>query len=336
MYEPVIAPPAKCRNTLGRALPIVAVAVACFSLPAGADHCLQIDEKTGRRAAELIREAGELVYKDWQQPVQVETVEWVDGSVRVNGELAVDLAYVYIPGSGDRYENLGWKTDCGLNDIPRTVPRSPFAPGKPARSERTKPQVLGIVEIPALFDWVAQAQGRPSTGEPIPIREEARPDSVAVREVLRSQELAGAEYSYEASGAIVSEQWGNWFRVASQHGQSGWVGPDHIGTFHPLQNLLLEHLSYLNERWDGLIFEEPAPLSPARGIDATWRNHLGREVSIEVVGDRWTNGYLWIEVVILSGSPCAAAEKPAALGRGWVRAHDTLGRPSAWFYSRGC
>ena len=187
MDEPVIAPPAKCRNTLGCALPIVAVAVACFSLPARADHCLQIDEKTGRRAAELIREARELVYKDWQQPVQVETAEWVDGSVRVNGELAVDLAYVYIPSSGDRYENLGWKTDCGLNDIPRTVPRSPFAPGKPATYERAKPQVLGIVEIPALFDWVAQAQGRPLTGEPIPIREETKPDSVAVREVSRSQ-----------------------------------------------------------------------------------------------------------------------------------------------------
>ena len=107
------------------------------------------------------------------------------------------------------------------------------------------------------------------------------------------------------------------------------------GPSHPLQNLLLEHLSYLNERWDGLIFEEPDPVSPARGIDPTWRNHLGREVPIEVVGDRWMNGYLWIEVVILSESECTG-EKPVALGRGWVMAHDTFGRPAAWFYSRGC
>lgn len=322
-------------TTLVRLLPVVAVALTCFSLPSRADYCLQVDEKTGRRAVELIREAGELVYEDWDQPVQVETVEWVDGSVRVNGTLAVDLAYVYIPGSGDRYENLGWKTDCGSHDVPRTVPRFPFAPAEPATTPRATPLVLGIVEIPALFDWVAQTQGRPSTGEPIPIRQEAKPDSATVREVLRSQELAGAEYSYEDSGAIVSEQWGNWFRVALEEGQPGWIGPDHIGAFHPIQNLLLEKLSYLNERWDGLIYDTADRFAPARKIAPTWRRHLGREVPIEVVGESWFNGHLWLEVVILSESQCSG-EKPAALARGWVYAHDTAGRPSAWFYSRGC
>ena len=320
---------------LCRAVAAAVVALAWPSVPAAADYCLQVDEETGRQAVELIRKAGEVVYEDWEQPVPVETVEWADGSVRVNGKPALDLAYVYIPRSGDRYENLGWKVSCGLDNVPRVVPRSPFAPLKPAEYDWARPQVLGIVEIPAVFDWVAQAQGRPSTGEPIPIREEAKADSVIVRKVLRSEEIVSAEYAYEVSGAVVSEQWGNWFRVALKDGQTGWVGPDLIGAFHPLQHLLGENLSYLNQRWDGVIFAIPDRLSSARKIDPAWRNHLGREVPIEVLRERWVNGYLWLDVAILSESECSG-EKPAALARGWVSGHDTLGRPAAWFYSRGC
>ena len=84
---------------------VAAVVLAWPSVPAAADYCLQVDEETGRQAVELIRKAGELVYEDWEEPVEVETVEWADGSVRVNGQPALDLAYVYIPRLDDTYEN---------------------------------------------------------------------------------------------------------------------------------------------------------------------------------------------------------------------------------------
>ena len=149
------------------------------------------------------------------------------------------------------------------------------------------------------------------------------------------EEIVSAKYSYEVSGAVVAEQWGNWFRVELKDGQTGWVGPDYVGAFHPLQHLLRESLSYLNQRWDGVVFAMPDRSSSARKINPAWRKHVGREAPIEVLNARWVNGYLWLEVAILSESECTG-EKPAALARGWVSAHDTLGRPAAWFYSRGC
>jgi len=44
---------------------------------------------------------------------------------------------------------------------------------------------------------------------------------------------------------------------------------------------------------------------------------------------------LWIDVEVLSASPCTS-DAPRVVAKGWLRAHAASGEPVVWFFSRGC
>ena len=70
-------------------------------------------------------------------------------------------------------------------------------------------------------------------------------------------------------------------------------------------------------------------------LRAEVRRKMGREVFAEVVGSRRLAGQLWLEVEVMSNSPCEG-EEPTMLARGWLPAYDENGEHVAWYYSRGC
>jgi hypothetical protein len=63
----------------------------------------------------------------------------------------------------------------------------------------------------------------------------------------------------------------------------------------------------------------------------------GREDSgVRVAGFRRVDDTLWVDVEVLSHSPCRSGDQPTVTARGWIAAHDSSGAPTIWFSSRGC
>lgn len=144
-----------------------------------------------------------------------------------------------------------------------------------------------------------------------------------------SDPLPTSEYGYEEPGAIVLARRGGWFQIRLAAG-SAWVRSSPRDSFHPLERLLLDGLTYLTETWDRrLAASAGAPGRPAR-VEAR-----SSQPSVRVIRSQQLRGELWFEVEVIT-SPCGEDPNVTALDRGWVRAHTTSGEPVIWFSSRGC
>ena len=142
--------------------------------------------------------------------------------------------------------------------------------------------------------------------------------------------LPTLEYGYETPAAIVLRQRGRWFEVRLSDG-AAWVHASGRDEYLPLRQLLAEGLTYLTGAWDGRLGASPgAPASaPAeRGGRDEW--------SVRVTDLREIEDVLWVEVELLSDSPCTSIEDPSVRARGWLPAHAPSGELNVWFYSRGC
>jgi hypothetical protein len=144
-----------------------------------------------------------------------------------------------------------------------------------------------------------------------------------------SDPLPTKEYGYEEPGAIVLARRDGWFQIRLATG-SAWVRSAPRDNFHPLEQLLLEGLTYLTETWDGrLASSAGAPGRPVR-VEA-----MSSQPSVRVLRSQQLRGELWFELEVIT-SACADDPNIKALDRGWVAAHTTSGEPVVWFYSRGC
>ena len=102
------------------------------------------------------------------------------------------------------------------------------------------------------------------------------------------------------------------------------------GPFHPLVDLLKSGLCYLEEDWDGLLYESAMTLNDPKQIQVA-----GKRRDINVVRSEEHQGALWLEVELLGPGHCER-EDPEVVAKGWVPAHKKDGKPHVWFYSRGC
>jgi hypothetical protein len=145
-----------------------------------------------------------------------------------------------------------------------------------------------------------------------------------------SSDLPTREYGYEEPGAVVLQQRPGWFKVRLTGG-AAWIPATDAGEFFTLERLLTDSLAYLTEAFDGR-------LSPSPGATRTARVSRAAEAgsSVRVRGFRRADERLWIQVEVLSDSPCTSAEEPKVVGEGWLPAHGKSGEPAVWFYSRGC
>jgi hypothetical protein len=213
-----------------------------------------------------------------------------------------------------------------------------------------RPQVVGLLALPEVFGNDAcdhfTPQDVPLYGTPESVRmvgvirvDKASTDSdnggceglsvgVHMTGTAASDPLPTKEYGYEEPGAIVLARQNGWFLIRLAAG-SAWVRSTPRDTFHPLEQLLLDSLTYLTESWDGRL----APSAGAQGRPARTEARSS-QLAVRVIRSQRFRGELWFDLEVIT-SPC---EDPnvKALDRGWVPAHTTSGEPVIWFYSRGC
>jgi hypothetical protein len=147
------------------------------------------------------------------------------------------------------------------------------------------------------------------------------PGTGAKRMLRWKTEASVEEYAYEDEGLVVYERKQEWVRVKLKQG-SAWIQIPQGGKFLPLEELLVETLTFLTKEWDGKL---------AKTAGGVMGPKLKTEVepTVKVVGNKRIDGKLWVNLAIYDASPCEVAT-PKVIARGWVPARVV------WFYSRGC
>lgn len=224
--------------------------------------------------------------------------------------------------------------------------------------DHTAPErmVDGLLEVPALFGAYACDRFVPRTVDVhtaasqesarIGVLETTRAwyrddgsDCESIEVVFRddhgeARPLRFMESGYEQPALIVSEESGPWFRIESDS-PLGWIRPDAGAVFHPYEDLIRGSLAYVTPSWSGMLWPSPGVGTP-EVIAASWRQHLGREATVEILDSRRVDQALWFHVRFDADYGCGAPERALPTLEGWLPAASPEGRPQLWFYSRGC
>lgn len=308
-----------------------------------ADGCMLVDRQTADRAVAILRDADRVLYDNWFAPLQLGNVDWTRSGflyqVRANDNLLLDLGRVYVPSAdAGAYEHLGTRLGCSSGDVPTRIPWAPFSgepnPACECADDDWAPKIklLGLLAFPELeAAWYDSIRNAP----PPPVQVQVTPDpgGAVQAEIAALTDIPTREYGYERPGAMVLEQRPGWYRVALREG-SGWVASDKAGPYHPLEEMLVDSLSYLTSAWEGAMASAPA--APAlRWLHPAWRRHMGGEIMVDVRETRWVNAELWLRLDVLWPAPCSG-EDSAIIHSGWVPAYGESGSVNVWFNSRGC
>ena len=191
-------------------------------------------------------------------------------------------------------------------------------------------ELIGLIELPSVLSTGDSAAPPPAAA--VVVRSQPRAEAAIVAEIRSRRDLITREHSYEARSAVVRERRGGWFRVAIDDRKSGWIDGRDGGPFHPIPDLLINRLCYLNDHWDGWVWPEPGAGYP---IDVGKHPEGRSEFPVRVIGTQDLAGTLWLQVELLTHSPCEGDEPKVQAG-GWVPAYTPEGKLTAWFYSRGC
>ena len=219
-------------------------------------------------------------------------------------------------------------------------------------TDQTHEPVVGLLEIPdlvgdgcsaaeapkglAVFDSPAAQAPRGTLRTYVRGRSNDGASCEAVALVVRgpgvATEALTEESGYEVPSLIVYERSGEWFRIALHPG-SGWVKrePD---DFLSYPDLLTERLAYVRKGWNGTLRDEPAN-GPGTSVSFEWRQHLGDDITATVLAVRRVGTDTWIQVRLLTES-CGESVPGVGPVTGWIPAYTPSGRPTTWFYSRGC
>lgn len=205
-------------------------------------------------------------------------------------------------------------------------------------------RVIGLVEIPRLFP----AQDR-----------DARPHEVAVnlyQDPVASSPIAMTirdperidtrEHGYEEVSGVVYERRGRWYLLRSGT-RFAWLPPADAGAFRPYPELLKERLTYLTRDWDRALHVAPGGHVSAKVPTVPSDQPLGEPYQdfgdtgadpsdVTVLDQRQDAGEWWLRVRLEPSVCRTAPEPPRVIGEGWVPAYGASGRPTVWFFSRGC
>ncbi|MBI4517663.1 MAG: hypothetical protein HY699_17800 [Deltaproteobacteria bacterium] len=217
--------------------------------------------------------------------------------------------------------------------------RDPSAnPGGPRLPKPGHPhaELIGLLELVTVLNLDEPGASSPPPRLPSAVIEVmASPESGAavVAQIRLPTDIITRELDYERKAAVVLEQRAAWYRIALPHDRSGWLSARLAGPFHPFAELIVNRLSYLTAHWDGWIWPDPGAGNP---VNANVKQSEGRhEYPVNVRGTQDLAGTLWLQVEILSASPCEGGS-PKTVISGWVPAYSPEGKLTAWFYSRGC
>ena len=307
--------------------------------PVAADVCALVDRDTARRAALLIAESGTIVFDDWFAPLAVSTVAPVRHGnlykVVVNDTLWLDLTYTYIAADRHSYRGHAPLVDRDLADMPPIIPRTPFgadivATATPRLGPDPAGRLIGMLELPSLSGW---DEGGQRDLRPVTVHEGPASDTPVTATFADWTGVAAREVGYELPGAAVLARRDGWFEVALDGG-AGWIGPDDAGAYHGYPELVSDGLSYLTPAWNGRLRAAADPTAGAMIMAPAWRDHLDRELAIDVLKWREREGQLWFKITLLWPEPCSGDES-RVYATGWIPGYDATGKATLWFYSRG-
>lgn len=186
--------------------------------------------------------------------------------------------------------------------------------------------LLGLMRIGAT------GEGSGLLPAPLDLRGGPGREAAVLTTVTRWSDLVAEEVSYEEPAIAVYRVAHPWYLVATRDSVYGWVELPAGGTVVPLVELLPDRLSYLTAAWNGVLHAAPGDGSGTT-VEGIVRDH--GEASVEVHEARQVGDALWLRVSVHRESPCETAGEVEVAAEGWVPAW-TRGRPTVWYYSRGC
>jgi hypothetical protein len=168
--------------------------------------------------------------------------------------------------------------------------------------------------------------------EPLQLRAAPSDSSDTLVTITRWQDVIAEEIGYEEPAIAVWRVAHPWYLVAANDSLRGWIRIPDGASVVPLADLLMERLAYLTGAWDGTLSATPGRGTPVAVVGVTRDDG---EASVSVQGARMVGDTLWVHVQVHDQSPCESTGDPKVIGDGWVRAW-TSGKPTVWYYSRGC
>jgi hypothetical protein len=197
-------------------------------------------------------------------------------------------------------------------------------------AEPAADSLIGLVEIPGIFNLPDSAA---AARRPVTVYERTGFDLRPAAVLRDPVGFETREYGYEEAGAVVYANPEGWYRIGLADGRHVWLPARDAGPFHSVDTMLTDGLTYLTSAWDGQLWSEPdTALTPVRS--PFWRAGA-KDYSADVRQTRRVGGRLWLQVALLSRSPCETGFADVA-AEGWVPAYNAKRELIAWFYSRGC
>ena len=194
--------------------------------------------------------------------------------------------------------------------------------------------IIGLVELPAVFDRDRDEAAINVDFEAALVRDAPRTDATVIAKIESESDVITREVAYELDGAVVYEQRDNWLRLSLADGRTGWLDSPVSASFHPLEELLVNRLSYLTPAWDGRLWPQPGAGHPFR---PSIPDHIREEPPIRVVETTRVAGSLWLNVQVYGANLCSAAEgETRPIAGGWIPAWNADGEVTSWYWARGC
>lgn len=175
---------------------------------------------------------------------------------------------------------FAWAAALRLGDAVAT-PRSGQAQTPP---ETATARAIGILEVPGL---------EKKSDNPIVLRRRASADSPIAATISSLEALEIEEFDSARSGALVFGREGDWSMLETSAGVPGWLAPSDSGTFHSLESLFRQKLTYLTDAWDGRVAATPGAARRTRLPSDPRKRMIGYLVSKperpinDVVRDKW-------------------------------------------------
>lgn len=186
--------------------------------------------------------------------------------------------------------------------------------------------LLGMLRLGVIADGSGLLPG------PIQLRAAPSDSADTLVTVTRWQDVLAEEIGYEEPAIVVWRVALPWVLIATRDSLRGWIRAPDGSSIVLMPELLKDRLSYLTGVWDGTLFGTPG-VGNATAVVGVTRDE--GEASADVSETRMVGDTLWVHVQVHDQSPCNATGDPKVIADGWVKAW-TGGKPTVWYYSRGC
>lgn len=192
----------------------------------------------------------------------------------------------------------------------------------PVPTDTNSSKLIGLLDLKVLaHGGITEVRSEPLSSAPV------------IKQVSSYDDVESKEVGYEQAAAVVFARLPGWYRVRTSDHAFGWVSAVDAGTWFPYAQLPVRRLAYLTDEWSGLTWPDAGAGIPRRKeLAGSDERH---EYPVEVLESVEIGGMPWFRVEVLASDPCSGATaKPGYAG--WVPAYGRNGKPTTWFYSRGC